>query len=78
MKRCPKCGSGGELINGVEYYATQTGAFTVGVGAGFIASLFSRSHAAHVAHTVKENLTENTRKKYKCTNPKCNHVWEQK
>lgn len=77
MKRCPKCGSGGELINGVEYYAVQTGAFAAGLGVGAAASLFLRNHGAHVGHEVMKNLTENTHKKYKCTNPKCEHVWEE-
>ncbi len=75
MKRCPKCGSGAELINGVEYYAAQTGAFAVGLGIGFAASIFVKNHGAHVGNEVRENLTKNTKKKYKCTNPKCNHVW---
>lgn len=75
MKRCPKCGSGAELINGVEYYASHTGAVVVGLAAGLAVSVFDRNHAGHTASEVHKNLTENTRKKYKCTNPKCNHVW---
>lgn len=75
MKRCPECGSGAELINGVEYYASQTGAIAVGLGAGLLASVFSPNHGGHVANEVRKNLTDNTHKKYRCTNPKCKHEW---
>lgn len=75
MERCPKCGSGGELINGVEYYAAQTGGFVVGLGVGFVASLFMGNHGAHAGREVYVNLTEHTYKEYKCTNPRCGHVW---
>lgn len=77
MKRCPKCGSEAELINGVEYYAAQTGAFASGFGAGIVASLFLRNHGAYVGDAVMKNLTENTHKKYRCTSPVCKHVWEE-
>lgn len=77
MKRCPKCNCGAEFTNRVEYYAKQTGAFTVGLTAGGVASIFVRNHGAHVAHEIYKGLSKNIPKHYKCTNSACNYEWDE-
>ena len=77
MKRCPLCTCGAEFINKTEYYAKQTGAFSITAGAGIVTGLFHPSSSTHAAHTTYENLKEKIAKKYKSTNPRCGHNWEE-
>ncbi len=77
MKRCPKCNCGAEFTNKIDYYAKQTGGFAVGFTVGAGASIFLGNHGAHVGKEVMENLTENVKSHYKCTNSNCNYEWDE-
>ena len=72
MKRCPECGSGAERTNiGEEVFAD-----IMGFGAGLVGSVFGPAAARNAQKQVTENICEY--KRYKCTNPKCNHEWSEK
>lgn len=77
MKRCPKCGSGAQLTNGLAFYSIHAIGATIGVGAGLLASIFSGpGHGGHIADKVSDGITEPIKRHYKCTNPKCKHEWD--
>lgn len=69
------CGSGAELVNGVEYYGSHIAVLGISLLAGAAVSVFSPNHSTHTAHAVHENCTKNLHKIYRCTNPKCKCEW---
>jgi len=78
MKRCPKCGSGAEFVNRLEYYATQTTGVGAAAAIAIGGKLFTKSPITSAAgKEVYNNITKDVHKKFQCTNPRCNYQWEE-
>ena len=69
MKKCPKCGSGAQRTN----LSNEIFANIIGFGAGVLATPFGPSFGPAAYSSVKKNICDC--KRFKCTNPKCNHEW---
>lgn len=78
MKRCPKCNCGAEFVNKASYYAKQSGGIIVGGGAGLLLGIFAPNQAKAVAARIYCDVTQNVKKKYRCTNSKCGNEWDEK
>lgn len=77
MKRCPKCNCGAELLNPFDYYGNQTGAITIGIAGGVLISLINPRWGGPMANKIRMDMTKDVHKKYKCTNEKCLHEWQE-
>lgn len=77
MKRCPKCNCGAEFLNPAGYYGAQTGATAVGIVGGLFVSLVNPRWGGPMANKIRMDMTKDVHKKYKCTNEKCLHEWQE-
>lgn len=77
MKRCPICECGAELLNPFGYYGAQTGATAIGIAGGLLVGLFSPRWGGPTANKIRMDMIKDVHKKYRCTNKKCLHEWQE-
>ena len=71
MKRCPVCDSGAQRVN----VGDRVLADVVAIGGGFLYSVIDPRKAGSEMIEIRKNICPKL--KYKCTNPACNHEWEE-